>query len=136
VGFAALRRRAAWRLRAQSERRTPNKRPPAAALPAAPPSDQTLNQLLTELDGFEGRPGTCAGLARWRGRGRARRPAAPMARPRRDACRRLAWASLRGPPAARTDAALALPRPWPPGVVLLAATNRPEVLDPALMRPG
>ncbi|GBF97542.1 inactive ATP-dependent zinc metalloprotease chloroplastic-like [Raphidocelis subcapitata] len=40
--------------------------------------DQTLNQLLTELDGFEGRP----------------------------------------------------------GVVLLAATNRPEVLDPALMRPG
>lgn len=40
--------------------------------------DQTLNQLLTELDGFEGRP----------------------------------------------------------GVVLLAATNRPEVLDPALTRPG
>ncbi|KAL4852738.1 putative inactive ATP-dependent zinc metalloprotease FTSHI 3 [Chlorella vulgaris] len=40
--------------------------------------DQTLNQLLTELDGFEGRP----------------------------------------------------------GVLLLAATNRPEVLDPALMRPG
>jgi ATP-dependent Zn protease len=40
--------------------------------------DQTLNQLLTELDGFEGRP----------------------------------------------------------GVLLLAATNRPEVLDGALMRPG
>ncbi|CAL5223140.1 g5605 [Coccomyxa viridis] len=40
--------------------------------------DQTLNQLLTELDGFEGRP----------------------------------------------------------GVLLLAATNRPEVLDPALTRPG
>lgn len=40
--------------------------------------DQTLNQLLTELDGFEGRP----------------------------------------------------------GIVLLAATNRAEVLDPALLRPG
>jgi len=40
--------------------------------------DQTLNQLLTELDGFEGRT----------------------------------------------------------GVLLLAATNRPEVLDPALTRPG
>lgn len=40
--------------------------------------DQTLNQLLTELDGFEGRP----------------------------------------------------------GVLLLAATNRPEMLDPALTRPG
>lgn len=40
--------------------------------------DQTLNQLLTELDGFEGRA----------------------------------------------------------GVLLLAATNRPEVLDPALTRPG
>ena len=40
--------------------------------------DQTLNQMLTELDGFDGRP----------------------------------------------------------GVLLLAATNRPDVLDPALMRPG
>ena len=40
--------------------------------------DQTLNQMLTELDGFDGRP----------------------------------------------------------GVLLLAATNRPEVLDPALLRPG
>ena len=64
--------------------------------------DQTLNQLLTEMDGFDSAVGIKPDVS-------FSSPSSPAAAP------------------SRSSSA---------GVLLLAATNRPEVLDPALVRPG
>jgi len=72
--------------------------------------DQTLNQLLTEMDGFDSAVGIRPGAA-------AAGATAPRA------------------PGALAPLAAAAPSSAT-GVLLLAATNRPEVLDPALVRPG
>lgn len=67
--------------------------------------DQTLNQLLTEMDGFDSAVGI--------------KPDVSFSSP----------SSPSSPAAAPSRSSSA-------GVLLLAATNRPEVLDPALVRPG
>ena len=79
--------------------------------------DQTLNQLLTEMDGFDSAVGV--------------RPSVVVNASSSPA------SSANGAAGASSSPPLA---PAPPssatGVLLLAATNRPEVLDPALVRPG
>lgn len=70
--------------------------------------DQTLNQLLTEMDGFDSAVGIKPNVVNGASNASSS-PDSPLAT---------------AAPSSST------------GVLLLAATNRPEVLDPALVRPG